>query len=665
MSGPKEVSVIVRAKDLTLDGLTRARGAIQSWGKSVEGQLTSFFGAKAIVDSLGNAIGSFFRRSKEEVEGAERASTQLGTTLANIGVDMGKVRPDIDAAIASLQKVANVDDDDAIDGLNTLVRMTGNYRQSVKDLNLVADVAAAKQISFGEAAELVGKVASGTGSRALRDFGISTKDTALAMDELRAKVKGAAETEMNTLEGSLKAADLAYGDLAQSVGEVIEQSPGFQKFARTVVDGLRNMASWVTQHKTMLQGWLAILLAGVTETWNLLNELVRAVVNIGVAAFAAGKAISTMFDFSAEGRAANADANILLRTALGEVKDALNYDLVAAWKRVSEAGDQATTAQVKGLKLTEEQLRKNKKAHDELAAADAAAKAAAEKGQSAGNLRGAIEKRDKENAKFDEGAEQITDRGRLIGAAQNKADLEAMLKQSGAGVTADLAGLKADAAGAKVFGAKNTDFAGPGPDLGFGQRLGLAIGDGTKDVDRAQAKMESLGKVIADIASGPILAFGDAMQNAFDAAISGSMTLGKAFLQSIGGAVRNVASLKGKLFAGEALAALGEGFLGNAGAFVAAAKYGLAAATMFALAGAAGSIGQGGGGGGGGSTPAAASASSQRSLQDVGQGNLTVILKGKKAVIDKDDPDEQDGFIAMMKKVAGNRQIDFVVDPNG
>lgn len=630
MSGEKEVSVIIRVKDATVAGLKKAQASVTSWANSIAGQVTQAFAITKVIDLAADAMTALFHRAADETIGAQRAATQLGNTLANVGVSLSAVRPDIDAAIKSLQRVANVDDDEAVAGLSRMVQLTGNYRQSLKNLELVADVAAARQISFADAADLVGRVMAGTGSRSLREFGITAKDSTVALEQLRAKVAGASATERDTLEGALSHVNIAYGDMAQAMGESVAKSPAFKAVLVEIADLLEQLAQKLGSKSSGVNKAITFFASAALEGYAAANALAQGLKFLKILLFTPvdRNFVSTIkqayFDMGAQVTDTNDKVlNTIVRmrgfggeqekahtqikkttTALGEQTAALKTH-VSTLKELIEARDRATAAAAK---------------------------------------------QREEDAKQRESELRQTDRGRRVG-----------MDDVQAGIAAGMPNMRDVDATAR--GMRGTDFAGPGPALSFGQRLGLALGEGTKDVDRAQVKMESLGKVIADIAAGPILAFGDAMQNAFDAAISGSMSLGKAFLQSIGSAVRNVASLKGRLFAGEALAALGEGFLGHPGAFLAAAKYGLAAATMFALAGAAGGIGQGGGGGGGASTTAAASAASQQQLSSVGRGTVTVYVKGKKVMFDADDPDDQDGFIAMVKKLAGDRQLELIVDP--
>jgi hypothetical protein len=709
----REVSFIIRALDATATGLSSAKSSFKSWLGSVQGMVTTGLAAFG--------LGSFASRMVEEVSGAQRAISQLDNSLANIGVDLRKVRPDIDAAVASLQKVAAVDDDEAIGALNRLVQLSGDYRKSLANLPLVADVAAAKNIDLADAAERVGKIMAGTGKKALKDFGITTDDTAAAIEQLRAKVKGAAETELHTLGGELKAANVAFGDVAQAIGEVVNESPAFQTLAQDTIKGLRGIGTWLTTNKEDLKLWFGALVAVARETG-------RAVWDVAKIAFHAGEVIGNGYNQAKALLHGDMDAfhdfGVIGTEAYNEVGDAIN-DLTGASDRLGKAADTASKTQTAGLKRTREELEKNKRAHDALVASQkaeadaAAAKEAAKKqaevdrkkdehitqfekagsldkyrGQSILGLRDlqaetefylrgnqSLERRlllmDRlakieealtklhANANRPRSLEEIGDNGRRPGADPlgTKGEMELAAERGQAEVDRTVAGVRINGAtrGDLKPGETGIDMQAA-PSAGFGAQLGQSIKDGVGDINEGEVALQSLGRVIADITAGPLLAFGDAITASMEALVSGSGSAGKMFLSSMTNAIKGVAAAKGKLFAGEALGALGAGFLGHPGAFAAAAKYGAAAALMFALAGAAGGIGVSGGGGGGGGSTQQASASTQSALAGVGAGSMTVVFKGRRMLLDATNPTERDEFLDMLKTVSGNREIDFVIE---
>lgn len=716
MGSPRDVSIVVRIKDATLSGLDSVKRGIKDWAGSVQGQVVGLFAA----DKLIGALKGFGQRALEETTSAERAFSQLSNTLGNIGVDARAVKPDIDAAVASLQKVAAIDDDDAVAALNRLVQVSGDYKQSLANLPLVADVAAAKNIDLADAATLVGKTMAGVGAKGLKDFGIKSRDAASDVEALRAKVRGAATVEMHTLGGALKAANIQFGEVAQAVGEVVASSPGFQGFLQSVVEKLRDGAAWLQQHKAMLQDWAATLFKAIRDNASDLSHMVGVLTNVGIAAHGAGVAMNTMFDFSEAGRAKNKAANEELRAALAGIKE--------EWQGIGKYAADAGDVQVHAAQKTAAELAKNKKEHDEQVArekAEAAAKAQAEadrkidekiglhakagtlpqfREQSLLALRGLYSETEavlKGNvplerrlvlmdrmAKIAEAlgklnvvvpGREFTDeqtkrlggalRDRIQGrekqqAADDKdANTRHLWEDKPPGNPIDDAAIARDAqASAKAAAASVKPEDIKGPSGGVLGTLGQSLKEQLGPVEDAELSFQTLGKTIADITAGPILAFGDAIENSMEALISGSGNAGKAFLSTMTAAVKGVAAQKGKLFAGEALAALGEGFLGHPGAFAAAAKYGLAAAAMFALAGAAGGLGAGGGSGGGGNTPAAVASRTQDRLSDVGRGSVTAVLNGRKQVIDMADAADREMLSTFIKDLVGTRELNLVIN---
>lgn len=195
---------------------------------------------------------------------------------------------------------------------------------------------------------------------------------------------------------------------------------------------------------------------------------------------------------------------------------------------------------------------------------------------------------------------------------------------------------------------------------GRGRATGILAG-AADELMGADGAVRTLGDSIDALAKGPIMALDDAMAGAFEAMISGSGRASEAFKSAIGGAIKAVAQAEGRLYAGKALGALGEGlFTGKPNAFLAAAKYGSAATAFFALAGAGGAFGSGGGGGGGSAGSGGPTQEGGSLRGAVGAGKITVVLNGSRTVIDHRNNDDLDALREMLGTLAGNREIELV-----
>lgn len=156
--------------------------------------------------------------------------------------------------------------------------------------------------------------------------------------------------------------------------------------------------------------------------------------------------------------------------------------------------------------------------------------------------------------------------------------------------------------------------------------------------------------------------FGSAAEEAMYALVTHSGKAGEAFKGSILRTITASAFKEGTYWAAKSLAALGEGLLFGPlapGAFAAAGQYAAASAAFFSIAGGASAL-NGSGGSGGGSLSSSGFDQSQRATENL--GSITVVMKGRQMVIDSKDPDSQDEFVAMIQKIAGNRQVTFVTE---
>lgn len=171
------------------------------------------------------------------------------------------------------------------------------------------------------------------------------------------------------------------------------------------------------------------------------------------------------------------------------------------------------------------------------------------------------------------------------------------------------------------------------------------------------SEAERFNQVMADITTNTIQAFGDAIASSFRALIEGSQSAGATFASSMLGAIAAVARGFGEMFLGLATAALAQSFLppplGSPSGVAAAAKFGAAAAAMFALSGAlsgaAGSIGGGG--------SAGASAAIDRGETDLAGtgGEAVIIIQG--GLLDMSDPRQADALADAVNDLDGRKVI--------
>lgn len=220
---------------------------VEGLGKTTEQAGKSILGLSPKALALGGAgaalaIGA---GTVKMLSDAARAAAQeqvelarLGAAVRNTGADWDVASGAISRYIGEQQRRVALDDGEARDSLASLTAITGDYTRAMDLLPLAMDVAQAKQISLASAAELVGRVARGNISMLTR-YGIVLKEGATAAEalaQLQTMYGGQAEAYAATLEGQQRMAEIAIGNLQQTVGGAM--LPALTRVNKAIVDAL-------------------------------------------------------------------------------------------------------------------------------------------------------------------------------------------------------------------------------------------------------------------------------------------------------------------------------------------------------------------------------------------------------------------------------------------
>lgn len=709
MADKKEVSVVVSALNKTKEGLDQAKHHVKEFSGEVKTLLAEAF--------AGFTVFEFFKSAIEKSTEAEQTAVQLSNTLANVGVNYEKNKEHIEAMVKSLQKVANVETDNAIKGFNTLVQRSGDYTGSMKNMVLVADLAKAKHLEFNDAAELVGRVMGGN-TKVLKQFGIVTKDAHDGIAQLTERLHGAAAADMATFGGQVERGKIQFEEFLQSVGNVIIGNSSLSDSLKGVGEWIEKSTKWVEENHGALGAYFSAIVTGTKEAG-------RNLLDIAKIAFYGGQAIGSFFLALSEikDKGARDEAFAAMKQSFTDMKDA-GVDILGTFDRITVASERASQSEAAGVKRTDAELTKSaalnaqrlaeraqaeedarqKKLDAENKIADDILKKEIENAGKVADLKG-FEWRVERQQAIDMMAERI-EQAKLELRALNEtnasldrrlevekriADIHAAQKKLGVDTRTNTERLNDTIGGGSLSGADmvhqglsadegivaaglslekiRTQFlhfkidASKLPHLAFTDALETALsrtGDRFRD---ATGNLREMSAVLGDIVAGPLVGFGEATASAFGAMIAGSKTAGQAFKQAMLSALGSVAKAEGDYMVARAFGGAAKGIGGNPLGFVEQAQWLLGAAAMYTVAGAASALASSVGGGGGGAGGVASSLA-QAGAATQAQGTVTVHLKGSKFLLDANDPDSQDSFIEMVKKVAGNRNVDFVYDRN-
>mgnify|MGYP006370378241 FL=1 len=219
-----------------------ASKAVKGVGDTAESTASRVSSAVSRLGSaIGGDMGELLGRAAEAMDGLAGRGDKLGKRMLAVGsIAMGAglamqqmAAGDVEAQnrlTAAIEATGNSVDDyaDRVDGLvasqvrwgntdgdvkNALTKLVDAYRDPTKALErmqLATDLAAAKQISLGEASTIVAR-AHGGSAKIFKEFGVvveagadGTKNYEAALDDLAAQLSGRASASADSFSGKIR-----------------------------------------------------------------------------------------------------------------------------------------------------------------------------------------------------------------------------------------------------------------------------------------------------------------------------------------------------------------------------------------------------------------------------------------------------------------------------
>jgi hypothetical protein len=222
-----------------LGGVNKAMASLKRAALSLGTALVAAFSVRAIT-----------RFGKETIRVAKEAEAiwnRLAQAVENVGVSFAEARPEVDAFARAMQDVTTVGDEDFAAILTELITTSGDYAASLREVGTVADLAAAKQIDFKTAAQLVGRAMVGqTGT--LTRYGIVVEEGQDAMEVLRQTFRGFAANEARSMEGRLKQLNNEWSDFKQAVGDALLVAGGGTSIIESLTTSLKVLTDWINSN---------------------------------------------------------------------------------------------------------------------------------------------------------------------------------------------------------------------------------------------------------------------------------------------------------------------------------------------------------------------------------------------------------------------------------
>lgn len=297
---------VVARLDKAEAAIKRFEGQAESAGKNAGTGFGTNFGKAAAVAAAA-ALAGMVVVLKQGIDAAieqEDAINQLNGALARTGQFSAEASIGLQKFASDMQKNTTFSDD-AILTNAALIQSLGKL--SVEGLKqattAAADLATTLQIDLRTASLMVGKAAAGEIGTFGR-YGIVIKEGANAAETFANTLKalapqqGAAAAKANTFSGTMEKLKNAFGELLESVGNIIIKSPGLVNVFKLLSGALLSLAG--TVDKVSASGFLDKLLIKMTEFAQAANNtviktfeaIVNAIRNVGGVVTAVANAIN-------------------------------------------------------------------------------------------------------------------------------------------------------------------------------------------------------------------------------------------------------------------------------------------------------------------------------------------------------------------------------------
>ena len=273
MANP-EITLLVKMKDEASKELGKLQKNVGLTSKQMRNMGIGMMAAGgAIVAGMGMAV----KAANEEQIGISRLEAQL----KNVGVSYDDVKGSLEDVISATQYKTGIADDKQRIALGELVMITGDYQRSLDLMPLALDLAAAKEMDLGTAAEVVGRVAVGN-TTILKRYGIELKEGATAAEalaEMQSKVGGTAEATRDPM----KVLGAQIGDLKEAIGTAL--LPVVTKWLDKLTLIIKNVQIWAEANPTLIKTIAAVgvALIGAGGLLIALSQISKAVISINAA----------------------------------------------------------------------------------------------------------------------------------------------------------------------------------------------------------------------------------------------------------------------------------------------------------------------------------------------------------------------------------------------
>lgn len=233
--------------------------------------LAAYFGARQLA--------GFARSSIDAAIEADAIWNQLAGTLEGVGVEFADVEAELLAVQQAMADTTTMGDEEFAQTLQNLVLVTGDYATALENVALVADLAAAKNLSFDQASEMVGKALAGN-TLALTKMFPTLKDSTDIIGDLTRMLDGQAEVARGAWAGAITTLSKEWGNLKEEIGKALIEAGGGTSILETLIGTVKGLTAWVAKNQEGIQLWVGTGLKVAIMTLQALWGVTSSVVNL-------------------------------------------------------------------------------------------------------------------------------------------------------------------------------------------------------------------------------------------------------------------------------------------------------------------------------------------------------------------------------------------------
>lgn len=268
--------------------------------KSIKGSKLALVGlaAGAVIAFIAyRKLSDFIRRSIQESATQDTIFNKLAATLANLGIEFSAVSDRINAMLLQIQRTTRFGDTDTAEVFQTLLAFTRDFDSAERALKTTLDFAEGAHLSLAGASRILAQTLGGNLAAITRyeaslkgisqetfDAMTKTAQLDLVLGALDKKFGGIAVAGGNTYEGALAQLTNAQGDLRESVGDFITQSPVFIALIQEIAESYLGAAEAVAKYREDQEKGNQIALDAINKLEGLalaVNFLVRLLAPLG------------------------------------------------------------------------------------------------------------------------------------------------------------------------------------------------------------------------------------------------------------------------------------------------------------------------------------------------------------------------------------------------